>query len=477
MSYKVEDISQVIGQPVDPYDTTYKGNPNERRDMYLYQWLKPELMYILDGLDTMSDTLVRTIHYAFLKDPALLASAAALRLAPAGGTLESVRDWCKVILKPDAPDAQRPHVIIQGGEAVNLYSLDKFAGVPTHDTDARILIPGMTYLTHIAPTDTEALLWFHQYRFLVGLALTTWIDVIGTKSRTEVTKFITDNRLIDNVRGRQVQIYAVFGEGGRGDILPKIKANQYTLDDKTLDYVFQLKILWDFTDSAGTVQERGTGSVAVLDLKAPSNDFRHVGHSAGLHSVFSSEFVRTSFPDITELYPTPGMVPYIRYPIQVTPKPIGSPTDIRIKLVPLGYILWDTIRMLLVNYQFGLERGPKYMKYKQKLWILLASLTDPELSKTAEEIAAQTQGQRGGERDAPQTEPAIDTKKALALAAEFASGRAPPAPGADPTEVAGYLHALSLMNPDFSDYRLPMHIPATGSSRRRTYRKKRVAKL
>lgn len=480
-------LEDVIGLPVSAYDNTALGW-EEHRDKHVYQWWKPELWYVLSLLgDPSSVQLNQIVQRELRRNERVIAPALELGLfsdaaGNAVGDLQYarsnlagfVRNWIQGVM-----GTELPKIVVQGGEAVNMYSIDKFKGVPTHDADCRILIPGMSYLTSITKNEVR-MKWFHSYRFLAMTAIAGHVNDMLERPEvvTAFRTYIREKRVQlaeGNLRNETpVAFKAAFGTTRESLYSQLLRTNpnpqfHYALNQPyTERLVFSLNIRFSYTNPG---QPKTLGELPLMDLKPPTPDTQ-LGHSPEIHSYFASGFAR-SHPSLPSVSP-PGGVPCLLNTLTIQRRLSGSPTaDVSVYVVPLGYILWDTLRMLLVQYQFNYTRidaskqtslrGKKYMKYKQKLWILLASLLDSTISEVAETKAGHSPIPSrlvGGEEPSESR----DDTKALAFADEFAAGRPPPEPYASADELSGFLHYLSLQNPDYSDYRLPMPIKKTTAS-------------
>jgi hypothetical protein len=376
------DIEKFIGAPVD----FYRPSASDRLHINIYNFFKPTILAFYEFINLRREPLIKTMMSNFFQyDPILLVNAARAGLIPLFGNFtpaqieanpalkeEWINNWYNLMFR-NVPEDRRLSLVVQGGEAINYYSYFKNDLVPTHDCDTRILAGNhFNYLQPIRtlPRDIKHLM--HCYRFFTGFGLMITLKAFATQLMTQVVgpgpEYI--NKFFGSVANlRNLNLNFSIVSGGDDDYAQIIRDGQYDIDDdRNIDMLMAIEV-------------NGFG---IIDLFCPrKRRDSDLGHSDNLHSYFSTEQVESM--DLVESMPNlqAGTIPYLDKEMNYGPNVVTFQGKIRYKLriVPLGYLIWDTLRMLL--YSRILERrreNSKFEKYKQKLNCLLATIMDTNIS-------------------------------------------------------------------------------------------------
>ena len=238
---------------------------------------------------------------------------------------------------------------------------------------------------------------------------------------------------------------------------------------------------------------------AIVDLMIPTkhamNDHTtRNGQSDYIHTYFSTP---QSYSTTGQVYPPhpapallgpnlPGGVPSYDIDFTITPHvPIYGGSEIQLRLIPLGFMIFETLRMLFVSKQFQDDGLPeKMMKYKQKLNVLLSTLMREDITQSVFELC-NNPGIRttdmlvrdilsGGHRTTKIEQPTAvkgspvkmtdKQKKAREFSISLLKKEEESTEeeltidpkSLDEVELLGYMDYLSYQDSNFSDFRLPL---------------------
>lgn len=486
-------IESYIGAPVDIY------RPAEDADRIhegVFGMVRPWIHTIYSAINTRQRPYITAIMSLMYNYEAvrLLPVAANAGLVPPvhyqpGGLLKPANVWVdeyyELVFGAGAPQDQQLSLVVQGGEAVNFYTTYRDGNVPTHDMDTRILVgEHFNYLRDVADVDDAAQRRMHIYRFFVVYATAININVNLARIRQHFINPVAAEALPaiqyahTHLPGLTTEdIVAANVTCVIGDILlDQALIAGYQL---TNDNIMQLMCV--------NVVLRGT-YYGVVDLGVPFRRPGQAGHSDNIHTYFDSpQAMNTTLQgNRSPLDPSnPGCVPHLDFVINAPPGIIGMSAQVTVRMVPHGYLLWDTIRMLLASHLAGL---PKTMKYKQKLACIMATLARGDMSQPIFDICnnnktrnlLKTNLMLGGARQPAMNELSTQPAKVSSqmdlsnaplktVALEFsrtllAGDTSLLADKSQWTEDQwdGYMDYLSFQDPQWSEFRLPR--PAEPSS-------------
>jgi hypothetical protein len=399
-------IASFIGAPVP------RHNPDDENDRWcvnVYNYFKPAILRLLAFVNEPRNpqhfapllNIMRFVRLLHTQD--FFQKAANVGLVPGGPFNDDwVERWFDDLF-PDEPvlNAYALSVVIQGGEGVNFYSHYKYDNVPTHDTDTRVLVGDhFNYTKTLAsmsdPQGMTSKEWMHKYRFFLAFGLQAALDAFHSEVRplallgdepylSYITTWIDDYQ---NVTLR---------------IMPSVCGQEFHqwIDDETYDMNNDgfIATLLDITVEVETYED--AFECGILDLfvpyKRPSTEQARyrVGQSDAIFSLFATpqaQSLRMPTNDIVGA----GRVPSVDIPLTMPDTiPSFGGITIPIRLLPHGYMLFETLRMLFVSEALGrYHYGNKFVKYKQKLVAMLGTLMDPDISRF---IFDQCQGKRAKE--------------------------------------------------------------------------------
>jgi hypothetical protein len=465
-----------------------KWNPiadrKERARLAYYIFFRPMIMHVYGAVNTKNEDVIKKLMQAvilmyWVDAPAVLHGAAIVGLIPPwpAGTApvdgralpweivpQYINSWYAMLFPPPPavaagapppPDTEALSLIIQGGEAVNMYSTYKADNVPTHDTDSRFLIGNhFNYFTEIKDVPLPVRRRAHQCRFFVSTALTVaflchahlvisnpaklaeyrrklnaWAGVPGIAGAPNL-----GNALFYVPAGLPIVQAVEISPGMRGhDYLGRISDGTYSMDnDIYIDRVLFMGLKIYVEGEAYPVEQ------GIVDMFIPRRQ-RVLGHSDGIHQYFSSEQSKVAFladgrTGVTANGSTPYIITDLTFgdSIQTAPNPTVLARwggDVRwspfpavlppyntngIRVTPFGYLIYDSLRMLMVasHSKIRNEVG-KYEKYKQKLNVLLTTVCRAETSREILRVARDAKARQpefarvltgGGEEEAPVVE-------------------------------------------------------------------------
>jgi hypothetical protein len=438
--------------------------------------------------------------------------AATLGLAPPGPfSDEWAETWFQDLFSNELDERpNQPSVIVQGGEAVNFYSTYKYENVPTHDTDTRVLIGNhFTYLTSLADVPMAMRRKMHKFRFFLAFILHAALNDFFYKTAENPDEADTEKA------NAYKQAFGIDADAtfelnitiGR-DSFDELILNQ-TYDINNDEHLATLIALDVMIRKAGVEIDCGLVDLFVPYKTDPADrPYFRVGQSDNIHSYFATDQARElAVPP--SVVPNPaGHVPSFDQLVTISDSvPYISGKVIDIRLVPLGFILFETLRMLHVSAVFKAKQyaNQKLEKYKQKLNVLLATLLSADLSATLFEMC-QTKKSRNEDTGrllvggrVPETNtsqykieplPIVErkqtntsmtpilpttqteeTKSKEQQAREYSRSikkDAEPDPETlSEVEWLGYMDYLSYLHPDFKVYRLPL-LPVDFEERKNT---------
>ena len=394
-------IARFIGAPVPLF------NPGpERPHINVYNLFKPAILhffYLMNHATDKDDTnnfiykndiinIMRMIRLqngsAFLQN----AHIKGLIVTPFSPGDDYYERWFDDVFPGEAASEDfKLSIITQGGEVVNLYSFYKYENVPTHDADTRVLVGDFfNYIVLMADVDDTAKLYMHKYRFLIAFGLAAYLDNYET--------VIRHNSGVENENADEDNLITKFGFNP--DIhtfrfVPKLRGYNFrTLINNTnhprYDIANDINIarLLDIIVEIEREDTNAMVSYGIVDVfcpyKRPDTDPEEtrVGQSDNIFSFFytpqASAIANPSYPLVPE-----GHVPSVDFQIKLPAiLPMLGDKEFTVRILPHGYILFETLRMLYVSD--ALERNgydSKFEKYKQKLTALMGTLMDTNLSE------------------------------------------------------------------------------------------------
>jgi hypothetical protein len=541
-----------MGMLIDP--PVGKWNPGadrtEKAHLAYYTFFRPMIIHFYGAVNTRNTALLKKIMRGivlqiWVSAPQLLSGAANVGLIPPwpAGAVPApdravaweilsayVDSWYAMLF--DVPAANRLSLVIQGGEAVNMYSTYKTDNVPTHDTDTRFLIGDhFNYLTDIQNVSAGIRRFAHQCRFFTAMALTTMLSMHAALVMYVPAKLAEyrqklnawggvpgvpggppnlGNALFHTPAGvpidQAVKITPVV-QGKR--YLEEIASGTYDINDN--DYLYKLMYvgLEIYIEGAPAPVREG-----IVDLFIPRKQLV-LGHTDNIHQYFNSEQAKSAFmPGADRGVTTNGSIPYVMTDltfgeivqtattpevlapwggrIETSPYPAVLPpyNTSGIRVVPYGYLVYDSLRMLLVAAHDNIRNRPgKYEKYKQKLNVLLTVGCRADISRTVLNVAKDTKTRQpefakvltGGamEEEPVDVEPPTMTggaaperslteeeiAKAIEISDKFSESKEPvDIASIKGDEYIGYMDYLSYLDPGFSDYRLPRPVAKDDTS-------------
>lgn len=344
------------------------------------------------------------------------------------------------------------HVVIQGGEAVNRYTGRDV--VQTHDTDCRVITPGFDNFTEISDRDSP-----------------------GKTGPVNTSLWLAYVLVITFVLESQVRGWRICAPNG------------------VLFYEFLNDMRYTNADLAQRLyclMSAYRGSlIPIVDLFAPRQMEGGWEKTPELWGYFRGAELKPQIPEIRDRIADT--------PVQWRQSSVGLGVGRQVNVASLGYILWDTLRMLLASPPF--QSNNKTAKYKQKLAGLLGALLDEDISKEMLKLSRDTSRdpvfQGGAKTDSgvpdgpdgpdPMTPEFLAAARTASTAFQSGTLSRNTTTTLTDEEEAGLLDAMSQTNQDFRDYRLPLtqeelawkyrdeeDTPQTAGSRRTTtYRRRR----
>jgi hypothetical protein len=320
------------------------------------------------------------------------------------------------IEKNESLKDKRLSLVVQGGEAVNYYTNFKNENVPTHDLDTRILAGNyFNYGTQISAVPAGVKKIMHQYRFFVGFGLLCVIQKVWTSLRQHLSGRDEYRKL------RAINFCRHFFDNNDDEIraffttLPNVKLSNcrdinYLTDINNLSYrIAQDKYI---SDLMAIIIEVKVGAqvlpCGIIDLFSPRDyggDHISPGHSKLIHSYFLSDQSKSIYSGYTKLeadfysgdikpqdLAVPNIevnldygrgIPYIpELSVDAYTERGVTEYDYNIRIPVIGYLLWDTLRMLLVSDALRkMNNDNKFEKYKQKFNCLLTTLLMPVITR------------------------------------------------------------------------------------------------
>ncbi len=504
-------IASFIGSPVDRYDPDAE---DDRLCVNVYNYFKPAILRFLALVNnpyTASNPdrirgLMQFIRMRYGQDFLQHAANRGLvRQGPFDGNWAN--QWFDDLFPNEAVlNDYRLSVVIQGGEGVNFYTHYKYDNVPTHDTDTRVLVGNhFHYMRALAdmtdPMATTAKEWMHKYRFFLAFGLESALEAFHSEVRplahmgdepylNYISTWIYDwenitLRIIPSVAGQSFRHW--------------IDTETYNMNNDNFISPL-LDITVEVETDTGDMSECGIVDVFVPYQRPAAEPGRfRVGQSGEIFSLFATDQARNLQMPPNNLV-EPGHVPSVDLPLTIPPTiPAVGNIEIPVRLLPHGYMLFETLRMLFVSDALArYNHGHKLMKYKQKLTAMLGTLLDRDISQF---IFQQCQGMKAQEparrelmtggrepllleqrkiEEPPRLEkiettppppvtkpkmkfttPAEEQQEARRyskkLLAMYVKGEALPDPDSlSSTEQMGYDDCMSYIYPEMKDFRLPL---------------------
>ncbi len=410
------NIANLLGAPCDRFIPP----PNDHTTISLYNILKPIFLqlydYINNGPEARRRQTIGVLYDFCVANPNFRNNAVHAGLIIHEPTRdEFINNYYEYLFtSPEAIDA--PIILVlMGGEAINLYSMFRHENVPTHDLDTKILAGSyFNNTTSIADVPVAIKQRMHRYRFFVCFTLYYYLNLIFTAPQIAAATPYLDqfpnvgvqpwSRIFGNALAAglsRVGIYmpgAPFPAGAapairhmHQDLIAllnqpynPVAAPVYNINnDIYLDTLIQIIVYVKLRPDANHTR------FPLVDLYIPrlidcNVNTRCLGHNATIHGFFATEQSRSTTADGANIPIQNGHIPYIIKEYRIPPY---FPDPISVRLVPNGYLIWDTLRMLLVSKALA-ENGQvnKVLKYKQKLTCLLNALNIPVISDTILQI-------------------------------------------------------------------------------------------
>lgn len=393
-------IEKFIGAPVDIYDSG-----EDQLCVNVYNYFKPAIFhffYLANNpyKDDHRDQILTIMRDFKSFGDEFLGHAAGRGVIPGAPFNENwVERWFDDIFPNEATLAEFDlSVVIQGGEAVNYYTQYKYDNVPTHDADTRVLAGRhFNYTKRLQEVNPTAKEYMHKYRFFLVYCLISALDMFHDANLTlagmanpDETPYVA--RFLPNWADLSVTYSIEFSTNIDFDDV--FLDDTYDMNqDYYLERLLSLTVILMEGEDEGTVNQ-----CSIVDFFCPykrlpteSPTYR-VGQSDNIFSYFGTEQAN----NLLRALPTPagnspqqpilnerGHVPSLDIEL-ILPNGAGllGEQTIDVRLLPLGYTLFETIRMLLVSEV--LERHNlthKLMKYKQKLNVLLGTLMNETLTE------------------------------------------------------------------------------------------------
>jgi hypothetical protein len=394
----------------------------------------------------------------------------------------------------------QPKVIVQGGEAVNLYTFNKYDNVRTHDTDTRVLIGHhFNYITEMHNVAAEARIRMHRFRFLLSFGLSVvldrFINNINNNGRFDYTStflpywtFQIPCTFTPRL-GNQRFIDLIFNNNPMSPHFYDIQNNRFIESLISLDV--------NVAQPHANMIQAGVVDIFVPYRRQVVGSVNNLGQSDRIHNYFSTNQAISVVhgPNGGPPPVAPGLIPHVTLTLPMTAFiPDFNLMDINIDVVPYGYILFETIRMLLVSNEmtnlFPAYGNNKFVKYKQKLNVLLTTALRFDMSNAIKNVcigstsvtpAIQQYLTGGGTKNQnnqnekmykemnsnstsmPARPRPVFNEKEIEEARAF-SRKLMESTNVDkidiasltPTELRGYFDYLSYEDPDFKEDRLPL---------------------
>jgi hypothetical protein len=357
-------LENFIGSPVP----VFQQDTTEKIHWTIYNICKPTILIFYEYVNENNTKAIKHIMKTMFNlykqtDLQFLTNAANKGLIPISASSEEawINTWYNELFR-DVSEDQKLSLLVQGGEAVNYYSVYKNESVPTHDCDSRILAGNyFNYMQDISTINKSVKTLMHKYRFFVGFGLQIVLNSLIYYLKTNYTSNTTIKQLIDKYNAFNLiqNCKITITNGNNLDYYNTINSNYNINNDIYISALMAIVI--------NTMGQE----VGVVDLFVPRNNINVLGHSTNIHSFFATEQSSTVYNI------SPTQIPYLDKKLNLGNHVITM-EDKRsyiLRIAPLGYILWDTLRMLFVSQIYeSLNKTNKFMKYKQKLNCLLASL-------------------------------------------------------------------------------------------------------
>jgi hypothetical protein len=389
-------IAHFLGAPVPLFDV-----PGDIVNINLYNLFKPAILHFFHLLNHASD---KDTDNNFIHKNAIINVMRMIRLQNGTAFLQNAHNkgliptpfspdddyydrWFDDLFSGEpAFDEYKLSIIVQGGEAVNFYSFYKYENVPTHDADTRVLAgEHFNYLVTLADIDATAKEFMHKYRFLIGFGLQSVIDDYDFAMRQAnvpddenlIRKFGFDPdrhtfRAVPKLRGHE------FKELVNHTMNPMYNINL----DINIERLLSIEIEVE-DDVDGEMGEYGLVDIFCPYKRTPASpaDTR-VGQSDEIFSLFSSPQASSISNPPAPVVPA-GHVPSVNFQLRLPMDlPVLGNKEISLRILPHGYTMFETLRMLYVADALVRNGIPyKYEKYKQKLTVLLSTLMDERLSE------------------------------------------------------------------------------------------------
>ena len=400
-----------IGAPVPRYDPVAVNDANCVAIYNLYKPLILDFFQACNNPRTPKNILKLKTFMTFTKsiyynhgNPDFFARAVEESLIPEPVDGEYNMDWINkwyTMLFGEVGGEEDLSIVIQGGEAVNFYTAYKYTNVPTHDADTRLLAgTHFNYMTKLANVDALAKNQMHRYRFFISFGLMAYLHAmtrhyltIPENRTTYTSKFIPQWRGDQGTNpvsvsftaqwSNSINFYDLILSGLYGGLGNDLRI------ERLLGVGIRVQI--------GAFDHQCWVVDYMCPYKQPGNPGEHqydtsrmrIGQSDNLHTYFSTEQARSTSD--TGLAPNPdGQIPSVNFPLTISPDipllgNLNSPLNtnpILVRIVPLGFILFETLRMLFVSKTLESNNATnKMMKYKQKLNVLLSTLMREQLSR------------------------------------------------------------------------------------------------
>lgn len=395
-------IARLIGSPIQLFDR----QAEDADCVGAYNIFKPAILTFFSIVNNpaVHQQEIRNMMTAFLQySQSFKAKAATAGLIPPGPFNNEWVDTYYDMLYTDVPEDQRLSIVVQGGEAVNFYTAYKWDNVPTHDADTRILAGNyFNYLQNIATVPADVKRLMHRYRFFVSFGLVGYLRFFLHQMQTtpdfqEYTqKFlaqwgpgVTVNEAFSFTAILNGQVFRNKIMAVGAQVIPANITPYDINDDINIDRLITIEVSLNFLAANPNAIPHPI-NCSIVDLFVPSkhpgdNHWTRVGQSDRIHTYFSTEQANNTVIGGGYLNP-PGLIPSYDTPIQIDPSvPIlgNNPQfqNLQLRLVPLGFILFETLRMLFVSKVFqDFFHANKMLKYKQKLVCLLSTLMRTDIS-------------------------------------------------------------------------------------------------
>jgi hypothetical protein len=408
------NIASLLGAPCDRFIPP----PNDRTTISLYNILKPTCLKSYDTINNGPEATRRHIIgllYDFcVANPNFGNNAMQTTLIPREGNRDLfVNNYYNYLFtSPEAIDAPIT-LVLMGGEAINLYSMFRHENVPTHDLDTKMMAGAyFNNTTTIAAVPAAIKQRMHRYRFFV--CFTLYYNLINLFTPAQIatgTPYLnqfpnvggqTWSRIFGNplaaglsrvgicmpgapvpagaapaIRHMHQDMIALLNQPYNPAAAPVYDIN----DDRYLETLIQIIVYVKLRPDAANHTRFPLVDLYIPRLINCNNNTRCLGHNADIHGFFATEqSISTTENGANPPIPN-GLIPYIIKEYRIPP---FYPDPISVRLVPNGYLIWDTLRMLLVSKALA-DNGVfpnKVLKYKQKLTCLLTALNMLGISDT-----------------------------------------------------------------------------------------------